>query len=136
MIAHVTPAEVWALLSKTPEAALCDVRTEPEWRFVGIPDLSPLGRTVLLISWQIYPEMAVADDFCAQLRAAGCDPAAPLFFLCRSGVRSLAAAEAAAAAGFACCFNVSDGFEGPLDGESRRGRRGGWKAAGLPWRQS
>jgi rhodanese-related sulfurtransferase len=136
MIEHVAPEQVWAVLAETPRAVLCDVRTEPEWRFVGIPDLSPLGRATLLISWQIYPDMAIAADFCDQLRAAGCAPEAPLFFLCRSGVRSLAAASAAAESGFAFCFNVSDGFEGPLDGAHRRGRRGGWKAAGLPWRQT
>ncbi len=136
MIEDVAPRDAWASLAETPHAVLCDVRTVPEWQFVGVPDLGPLGRSALLISWQVYPEMAIAEDFCASLRDAGCNLAAPLFFLCRSGVRSRAAAEAAEAAGFARCFNVAGGFEGPLDGEGRRGQLGGWKAAGLPWRQS
>ena len=67
----------------------------------------------------------------------GCDREAPVAFLCRSGVRSVAAAEAATAAGFARAYNVADGLRGrrwtpPATGATL----GGWKAAGLPWRQS
>ena len=58
-----------------------------------------------------------------------------LYFLCRSGSRSRAAAIAMTVAGFNTCFNIIDGFEGNLDGSERRGV-GGWKAAGLPWFQS
>jgi rhodanese-related sulfurtransferase len=62
-------------------------------------------------------------------------PERPVLFLCRSGVRSAAAAEAAARAGYAHAYNVTEGFEGPLDADGHRGVSG-WKAAGLPWRQS
>ncbi|MBS0242596.1 MAG: rhodanese-like domain-containing protein, partial [Proteobacteria bacterium] len=58
-----------------------------------------------------------------------------LYFICRSGARSQRAAEAMLKAGYQRCFNVADGFEGPLDGERHRGRSGGWKARGLPWEQ-
>lgn len=57
-----------------------------------------------------------------------------LLFICRSGVRSIAAAEAMAASGYARSFNVTEGFEGGLDGEGHRGAEG-WKACGLPWVQ-
>jgi rhodanese-related sulfurtransferase len=60
----------------------------------------------------------------------------PVAFLCRSGVRSVAAAELVTAAGFARAYNVAEGFEGPVDGAGHRGGAAGWKAAGLPWRQS
>jgi len=40
-----------------------------------------------------------------------------------------------AEAGYRACHNVAGGFEGPLDDERHRGAVGGWKAAGLPWRQ-
>ena len=60
---------------------------------------------------------------------------APLVFVCRSGVRSVAAAHAATAAGLGRSYNVIDGFEGGLDAEGHRGTTG-WRAAGLPWRQS
>jgi rhodanese-related sulfurtransferase len=57
-------------------------------------------------------------------------------FLCRSGVRSRAAAIAMTRAGFSRAYNIAGGFEGDLDGERHRGAANGWKAAGLPWKQT
>ena len=55
-----------------------------------------------------------------------------LFFICRSGSRSLAAAKAMAAMGYRACHNVAGGFEGPLDDDRHRvagrGLEGGWPA--------
>lgn len=132
----LTPQEAWGLLEKEHNAVLVDVRTRPEWSYVGIPELSSLGRNVVLIEWTTFPEGRRNPGFVAQLAEAGADPEAPVIFLCRSGQRSIAAAEAATAAGFPRAFNVLDGFEGPLDGARHRGTETGWKAAGLPWRQS
>jgi rhodanese-related sulfurtransferase len=75
-------------------------------------------------------------EFVAALSSALSDKETPLLFLCRSGARSAAAAKAMTAAGYSTCFNVADGFEGPLDAQAKRGAAGGWKAAGLPWRQT
>ncbi len=61
---------------------------------------------------------------------------ARLLFLCRSGVRSKAAAAAMTRAGYSNCFNVSEGFEGDRDSEKHRSQVGGWKKAGLPWAQN
>jgi len=69
------------------------------------------------------------------LEKAGFTPEHHIYFLCRSGVRSLAAAEAAQAAGFPYVYNIADGFEGPPDRAGHRGTTSGWKAEGLPWRQ-
>ncbi len=63
------------------------------------------------------------------------DPDDHIYFICRSGVRSLAAAEAARDAGFPHVYNVADGFEGPIDANGHRGQAAGWKADGLPWIQ-
>jgi rhodanese-related sulfurtransferase len=130
----VTPAEAWEALSDDPAAVLVDVRTAAEWSYVGLPDLRSLAKDVVRIEWQTYPSGAVNRDFVAQLAAAGVDPGAPVYFLCRSGVRSVAAAEAAAAAGWAQSRNVLEGFEGPHDAEHHR-TVSGWKVAGLPWVQ-
>jgi rhodanese-related sulfurtransferase len=130
------PQEAFELLEKDPDAVLVDVRTDAEWAYVGVPDLSGLGRDVVLVQWESFPDHAPNPDFVADLRRAGLRPEAPVAFLCRSGVRSKAAAEAATAAGWAAAYNVSGGFEGPPDGDGHRGTRSGWKAAGLPWRQS
>ena len=132
---------VWARLEADPKALLVDVRTRPEWTFVGLPDLAGLGREPILIEWQVFPDgrpnAAFVEQLAAQLEQLGADRDAELFFICRSGARSRLAAQAACQAGYQKCHNVAEGFEGPLDPHSRqRGRVGGWKAAGLPWSQS
>ncbi|MBI0432382.1 rhodanese-like domain-containing protein [Roseomonas sp. KE0001] len=134
-IEDVTPRASYEALHDDPEAMLVDVRTDAEWTFVGLADLSEAGKQPVLIPWQLYPSMQVNTAFAEHLRKAGLTPLNKLYFLCRSGARSLAAAQAARAAGFAQSFNVADGFEGPPDAEGHRGMVAGWKAEGLPWRQ-
>jgi rhodanese-related sulfurtransferase len=131
----VAPSDAWADLDRESGAQLVDVRTRPEWAFVGVPDLSPVRKKVILLPWQDYPTMQVNPNFIAELERAVPDKSAPVYFLCRSGARSRAAAIAATEAGYQRCYNVSDGFEGALDGARHRGRAAGWKAAGLPWLQ-
>ena len=135
MVQNVPPTQVWEALQSDPEAVLVDVRTDAEWNFVGVPDVSGLGKETVLIPWQIYPTMKANGEFVAQLRKAGLDERHRLYFICRSGVRSLAAAVAAQQNGFAHVFNVADGFEGPVDADGHRGAAAGWKADALPWRQ-
>ena len=131
--------EVWRRLGGDQGAQLIDVRTRAEWSFVGLPDISKLGRRPLLLEWQGFPDNRVDPAFVVRLSqeldAAGVARDAELFFICRSGGRSLLAARAMQAAGFSRCRNVADGFEGPLDGNRHRGAVAGWKAAGLPWVQ-
>jgi rhodanese-related sulfurtransferase len=135
----VSAKEAWDALRSTAGAQLVDVRTQAEWNFVGLPDLSPLSRQAVLVEWQRFPEGSLNSDFTAEAAAAieraGYVRGAPLYFLCRSGARSRAAAMALTAAGFGPCFNIRDGFEGGLDTNRHRGA-GGWKASGLPWVQS
>jgi len=135
----LSPQESWSRMSGDGAAQLIDVRTDAEWNFVGVPDLSNLGRETLLCEWQHFPS-APNPEFVQQvkegLEQTSYQPGAPLFFLCRSGARSRAAAIAMTKAGYGPCFNISDGFEGALDHERHRGGSGGWKASGLPWVQS
>ncbi|WP_374653065.1 rhodanese-like domain-containing protein [Dongia sp.] len=131
----VTPQAAWDALKGSPKACLVDVRTQPEWSFVGLPDLGSLGKKVLLASWQVYPNMAVDPDFAAKVKAQLGAGAGPVYFLCRSGARSRAAAIAMTEAGLGPCYNVSGGFEGDKDAQSHRGHSNGWKAGGLPWVQ-
>lgn len=128
-------ADAWALLRSDLRARLIDVRTAAEWNFVGVPDLSSLGREVELIEWQSFPTMQVNPDFVAEASGDG-DKDAPVLFLCRSGARSRSAAIALTRAGHGKAYNVAGGFEGDLDAERHRGGRNGWKAAGLPWKQT
>jgi rhodanese-related sulfurtransferase len=132
----VAPQTAWKILSENKDAVLIDVRTRAEWNFVGLPELGSLDKKAALLEWQVYPSMQPNPDFVTALSGAVADKSAPLLFLCRSGARSAAAAKAMTAAGFSTCLNVIDGFEGPLDANAKRGSAGGWKAAGLPWRQN
>ncbi|WP_431281183.1 rhodanese-like domain-containing protein [Humitalea sp. 24SJ18S-53] len=134
-VPDVSPAAAWAALKSDPDAVLVDVRTDAEWTFVGVPDLSEAGKQPVLIPWQVYPSMQVNGAFAEHLRRSGVTPLSKVFYLCRSGARSLAAAQAAQAAGFPNAANVADGFEGPPDAQGHRGATAGWKAGGLPWRQ-
>jgi rhodanese-related sulfurtransferase len=126
-------------LASHPGSQLIDVRTRAEWAYVGMPDLGPIGKHAVLVEWQTFPDQAVdprfAERLAGELRALGVQFDDDLFFICRSGNLSLAAAKAMAAAGYRACHNVAGGFEGPLDDERHRGSVGGWKAVGLPWLQ-
>lgn len=131
----ITPQEAWKLLTDDPAAVLVDCRTDAEWRFVGVADLSSLEREVVYVEWNTS-DGKHNDDFVDDLKAAGITPGErPVVFLCRSGNRSIVAAEAATEAGIAPSYNMLDGFEGDLDENKHRGGTG-WKAVGLPWRQS
>ena len=132
----ITPHQAWTLLNDHPDAVLVDVRTEAEWRFVGVPDLSGLGRHAVFLEWNTSAGTH-NEQFAAQLRdqiAPAEDPARPVIFLCRSGQRSIGAAQAATGIGITPAYNVLDGFEGQLDADGHRGGAG-WRATGLPWRQ-
>jgi rhodanese-related sulfurtransferase len=133
------------MLSDNPQAVLVDVRTDAEWRFVGVPDLSSLGREVVYIEWNTT-DGTHNENFAAELRdqipPAGGDEERPVVFLCRSGNRSIGAAEIATEVGITPAYNVLDGFEGHLDAHGHRGETGwrhrgetGWRAIGLPWKQ-
>ena len=130
----VTPSDAWSAIGRDKAAQLIDVRTKPEWQFVGVPDLSSHGKKTVLLAWQDYPAMQLNPGFVELLARAVPDREAPLYFLCRSGARSKAAAMAATHAGYKRCYNVLDGFEGGLDPARHRGKAG-WKASGLPWLQ-
>ena len=107
---------------------LVDVRTRPEWDFVGKVPGS------LLIEWQSYPNSQPNPSFLDELTARA-GKSDILMFLCRSGARSHAAAAAASNMGYSESYNVLQGFEGDKDAQGHRASVGGWQFAGLPWSQ-
>ena len=127
------PRDAWRLLESEPRAALIDVRTDAEWRAVGVPRLDALGKAPLLVEWQDAAG-GLNRSFVDEVKAQGLPTDAPVLLLCRSGVRSRAAAIALTRAGFKTCINVADGFEGPPGPDGRR-TVAGWKVEGLPWRE-
>ena len=126
MADDVPPEAAWEALRTDPQARLVDVRTEGEWHAVGIPDTAEAGAGAVLLPWQFSPAELNAG-FVDGLHAAGLTPENHLYFICRSGARSQAAAEAARAAGYPTVYNVASGYEGNRVAP-------GWKAAGLPFK--
>ena len=126
------PIEAHQRLKANASAVLIDVRTQPEWTFVGVPAVDRLVR----LSWQVYPTMDVNARFAEEVQNMGLPKDAEIFCICRSGARSASAATALTQAGFTNCWNVAHGFEGDKDPENHRANANGWKADGLPWVQS
>jgi rhodanese-related sulfurtransferase len=123
----VSPQLAWQWV-QDGEAALVDVRTDAEREWVGfVPG-------ALAVAWKQWPGMAMNPAFDEGVRQAGAS-GKKLVMLCRSGVRSIAAAKRATELGLEA-YNILEGFEGDPDAQAQRGHRGGWKRNGLPWRQN
>ncbi len=140
-VAEVLPHEAYEAL-KEPNTVLVDVRTKAEWSYVGFPDLDPIDKRVIRVEWLAFPEMTVNPEFTGELFSLFGDRFPDrIYFICRSGIRSLDAAEYVAEVvgeigRKSKCINVAEGFEGDLDGDNHRGSINGWKKRELPWRQT
>jgi len=123
----IAPPLAWQWL-QSGEAVLVDVRTDAEREWVGfVPGAVP-------VAWKQWPGMALNERFDTELRAAV--PAGKkVVLLCRSGIRSIAAARRAAAMGLEA-YNILEGFEGSANDQAQRGHREGWRLRGLPWMQT
>ena len=134
-IKNTSSRECFEKLSIEVNSQLIDVRTKPEWIYVGVPDLSSINKKVIFVSWQVYPEMGTNKFFENQILESNIKKDNNLYFICRSGNRSNNAAEFLASRGFSNCFNVIDGFEGKLNHEHQRASIDGWQFNNLPWKQ-
>ena len=124
-----TPKESQFIQEKVSSAFIVDVRTRPEWIYVGSVPGS------IQIEWQLFPTGEFNGSFLDHLRE-NVPTDAYVLFLCRSGARSHAAASLASNAGYSKAINVIDGVEGDKDASGHRGTTAGWKFSGLPWVQS
>ena len=135
-VKDIRPDQAMELLRQDPNAALIDVRTAMEYEYVG----HPIG--ALHIPWMEAPEWKVDLGFADKVRQVLCErngEAAEqtlVLTICRSGVRSRAAAEELVRHGFLRVFNVAEGFEGEKDAHKHRNTISGWRYRGLPWEQS
>ena len=118
-IPQITNRDAWQMLLDDDRAVLIDVRTETEWRTVGVPDSTEIGRPARFIHWT--DEQGVANPYFVDRATDGVDPDAPILLLCRSGARSNAAAELLVASGYSQAMNIIGGFEMPQEPGS------GWK---------
>ena len=134
-VQNILSVECFGKLSEISNSYLIDVRTKPEWEFIGVPDLSSLNKKTIFISWQVYPEMKINSFFKNQVIESNIKQDDKIFLICRSGARSLNAAKFLISYGYNYCFNVSDGFEGDKNNYSQRSTINGWTYNDLPWKQ-
>lgn len=123
----ISPQTAWAW-HLSGEAVLVDVRSDAERAWVGfVPG-------AVALAWKHWPGMVMNVAFDEHIKAAV--PAGKkVVLLCRSGVRSIAAAQRATELGLEA-YNILEGFEGDPDDQAHRGQQGGWRFHGLPWQQS
>ena len=131
----ISSKQCFERLSEESSSYLVDVRTKPEWLFVGLPDLQSLNKQTICVSWHMYPEMEINENFKSEILESGINKQDTIFLICRSGNRSYDAAEFLASRGFTNCFNVTDGFEGGNNPNHQRSTIDGWKYYKLPWKQ-
>ena len=134
-VRRIDPKQAAALLDTRSNAVLLDVRSKVEFDYVG----HPIG--AIHVPWKEAPEWQVNPDFLDTVRAlipSGDAPVEerPVLVICRSGARSMAAAQALGEDGFKELYNVEEGFEGDKDAEKHRGAISGWRFHGLPWEQT
>ena len=122
----IPPALAWQWV-QAGNAVLVDVRTDAERAWVGqVPGAK-------VVAWKQWPQMLMNPDFDTQLQAV-VPSGSKVLLLCRSGVRSVAAAQRATELGLQA-YSILEGFEGDLDANGQRGKLNGWRYRGLPWQQ-
>jgi len=126
----VTPQEAYQLLEEDKTIHLIDVRTNAERDWVGQVQINPAQ--LHAVQWNLYPTKS-NPDFLKELEQIASKDTV-LLFLCRSGVRSKAAAQLATEHGYTNCYDILDGFEGDKDQQGHRKNTNGWCFADLPWR--
>ena len=113
-------------LNDNSNSVVLDVRTEEEWNNVGKPDAESLNSKTLFISILVGPDRQKNENFVQEFLDKKVSKKDNILIICRSGVRSMAAAKLLEQQGYKNLINISDGFEGnPATGE-------GWKKSNLP----
>lgn len=91
MIKNVMANECFNILKAEESSRLIDVRTSHEWQNDGYADLKSIGKKVHLISLS-NDDHSSSINFIKQINDLGIKPENKIFFVCRSGIRSLHAA--------------------------------------------
>ncbi|MFT7460549.1 MAG: rhodanese-related sulfurtransferase [Planctomycetota bacterium] len=137
MIKEITPLEAWEILQSNSNSVLLDVRSYMEYAYVGHPPEAVFVSLKEPPGWENDPAFVANVTKSLQEKRPDRDPQdLTILALCRSGARSMAAAEELTNSGFKEVVNVAEGFEGDKDENNHRNTINGWRFHGLPWEQS
>ena len=123
---NIPSEKIKDFLNNNSNSVVLDVRTEEEWNSVGKPDAEALNSKTFFISLLLGLDRQKNENFVKEFLEKKVPKKDNILVICRSGVRSMAAAKLLQQQGYKNLINISDGFEGnPATGE-------GWKKSKLP----
>ena len=111
---NIKALDAFDLLSIKDNSHLIDTRSDIEWKATGIPDLTSISKETNLVNWGPILDEKFFDKY-KKFLLIRFDQKDSLFFICRSGSRSLMAAQFAIKFGFKNCYNIYDGFSNEND---------------------
>ena len=106
---NIKATDAFDFLSKKVDSHLIDTRSDVEWKTTGIPDLSSINKEANLINWGPVLDQTFFEQY-KNFLLSSFNQNDNLLFICRSGSRSLMAAQFAIKFGFKNSFNIFDGF--------------------------
>ena len=106
---NIKATDAFDFLSKKDNSHLIDTRSDIEWKSTGIPDLSSINKETNLINWGPVLDQIFFEQY-KNFLLSSFNQNDNLFFICRSGSRSLMAAQFAIKFGFENSFNIYEGF--------------------------
>ena len=118
-ISNITSVECLQKLRDNKDTHLVDVRTPEEFKNDGFSDLSSINKIlykITIVNSDGSPNPSFLGEFCE----LNLNKDSEIYFICRSGARSMRAAALVADLGYQNLYNVEDGFTL------------GWKSMGLP----
>ena len=106
---NIKATDAFDFLSKKDNSHLIDTRSDIEWKSTGIPDLSSINKETNLINWGPVLDQIFFEQY-KNFLLTSFTKNDNLLFICRSGSRSLMAAQFAIKFGFKNSFNIFEGF--------------------------
>ena len=111
---NIDVLDAFNFLSKNLNSHLIDTRSDLEWKITGIPDLSSINKETNLVNWPPVLDKHFFENY-QKFLLNSFNQEDRLFFICRSGSRSLMATQLAIELGFNNSFNIYAGFDNESD---------------------
>ena len=111
---NIKASDAFDILTKKLNSHLIDTRSDLEWKTTGIPDLSSINKETYLVNWGPVLDQIFFEEY-KKFLLTRFNQKDSLFFICRSGTRSLMAAQIAIKFGFNNSFNIYVGFSNDND---------------------